>query len=155
MSDGLKKILIDLAGIAGKGELHEAIRSALSLPDYYGANLDALHDMLTEFGEGMDIVLSGAEKMDDALSGYFEVMKEVFRDASKEVRDLVVEFAEPDEVPGRDKDADAAGRTVTNSDAPLVSFRGGWTHQGNVVKAMRDRERSLSGGRSWGRRRRG
>ncbi len=148
MGDGLKKILIDLAGIAGKGELHEAIRSALSLPEYYGANLDALHDMLTEFGEGMDIVLSGAEKLDDSLSGYFEVMKEVFRDAEQEVRDFVVEFLDPDDAPAAD---DRHGDTAA-AGSPLVSFRGGWTRQGNVVKAMRDRERHVSGGRCWRRR---
>lgn len=174
MGNGLKRILIDLAGIAGKGELHEAIRSALSFPDYYGANLDALHDMLTEFGEGMQIVLSGAEKMDDAVSGYFEVMKDVFRDAQQEVRDLVVEFADlPEDENGKAKSgrqengaagfADAAGAADQAgvgdasgaSDGPLVSFRGGWTHQGNVVKALNDRERHISGGRSWSRRRRG
>lgn len=39
---------IDLAGAATRKEFHERVRLALSLPDWYGNNLDALHDVLTE-----------------------------------------------------------------------------------------------------------
>ncbi len=39
---------IDLTGICTPGELHRRIREVLPVPDWYGNNLDALHDILTE-----------------------------------------------------------------------------------------------------------
>ena len=43
--NGKRIILLD-----GRTLTHEAIAAALHLPAYYGANLDALHDCLTEIG---------------------------------------------------------------------------------------------------------
>ena len=42
------QIIIDLADIRDCGSFHKKIKELLGLPDYYGANLDALHDVLTE-----------------------------------------------------------------------------------------------------------
>ena len=42
---------IDIRNIASKAEFHDKIRSAIEVPDYYGNNLDALFDVLTEIGE--------------------------------------------------------------------------------------------------------
>ena len=38
------------------------LAEALSLPEYYGANLDALHDCLTEFGDETEIILTHFEE---------------------------------------------------------------------------------------------
>lgn len=43
----MKNINIDFAGCNYIGELHQKIKEALDLPDFYGANLDALWDSLT------------------------------------------------------------------------------------------------------------
>lgn len=47
----MKKVLIDTALWQDKKQLHQSMKDALSFPDYYGHNLDALHDMLTEMDE--------------------------------------------------------------------------------------------------------
>lgn len=47
----MKKVLIDTALWQDKKQLHQGMKDALSFPDYYGHNLDALHDMLTEMDE--------------------------------------------------------------------------------------------------------
>lgn len=39
---------IDLAKVDSIEKLHARLKRALGLPDYYGANLDALYDVLTE-----------------------------------------------------------------------------------------------------------
>ena len=44
-------IFINLTGIVGKEALHALIKEAFNFPDYYGANLDALYDMLTTLEE--------------------------------------------------------------------------------------------------------
>lgn len=117
-----KKILISLAGIIDKKGLHEALKRALSFPDYYGGNLDALHDMLTEQGAGTRIVITGAGGMAPELDGYFEVMKKVFADAQSETPDLEI-VIEDDADPGTKDGPD-------DRMAPLTDFDGGWSRRG-------------------------
>ena len=46
---------IDIRNINTKKELHEILREVLPLQDYYGNNLDALYDVLTETSDEMEI----------------------------------------------------------------------------------------------------
>lgn len=41
-------LFIDASCYATPRELHAALKTMLSLPDYYGMNADALHDCLSE-----------------------------------------------------------------------------------------------------------
>ena len=41
-------LFIDASRYSTPRELHAALKSMLSLPDYYGMNADALHDCLSE-----------------------------------------------------------------------------------------------------------
>ena len=43
-----REYIIELEGVDSRKELHERIAQVLPLPDWYGRNLDALYDMLTE-----------------------------------------------------------------------------------------------------------
>ena len=44
----MTKIYLDCTGIRQPEELHRALCEALAFPDWYGYNLDALYDALTE-----------------------------------------------------------------------------------------------------------
>lgn len=44
----MEEKIIDCSKIQTKEDLHRIFRETLSFPDYYGNNLDALHDCLTE-----------------------------------------------------------------------------------------------------------
>ncbi len=44
----MEERIIDCSQIHTKEDLHRIFREALSFPDWYGSNLDALHDCLTE-----------------------------------------------------------------------------------------------------------
>ena len=51
---------IDLAKVDTIEKLHARLKRSLHLPDYYGANLDALYDVLTEGGEVRTLVFRNA-----------------------------------------------------------------------------------------------
>lgn len=43
----MKQVILDGAAIETPGQLHDVLTEALGLPEWYGRNLDALHDCLT------------------------------------------------------------------------------------------------------------
>lgn len=43
----MKEIVIDCISVSSRADLHQIFAEALSFPDYYGKNLDALYDCLT------------------------------------------------------------------------------------------------------------
>ena len=68
MSPAMKKkvFTINLQGVKSYAALHEALAAALPFPDGYGHNLDALYDVLTEYGANWKITFlhaSAAFKM--------------------------------------------------------------------------------------------
>lgn len=69
--------LIEIDGKLIKKEGHDYIKEALNFPDYYGKNLDALYDCLTEIGIETQIKLINADLISNDLL-------ETFIDASDE-----------------------------------------------------------------------
>ena len=64
-------------------EFHEAVKMVLHLPDYYGANMDALYDVLTERTTETIIVIEGWKIMEERLGSQAAVLKQLFEDAEK------------------------------------------------------------------------
>ena len=64
--------------------LHDYLREALELPAYYGRNLDALYDLLTEDGHPRKILLRGSAAVEDRLGGYGIAFLETLRQAAEE-----------------------------------------------------------------------
>lgn len=73
----MKEIILDCAQIADEIQLHQALFNALSLPEWYGHNLDALFDCLTELEEKTHLVL----KNWDVHAHYSKGFESVFADA--------------------------------------------------------------------------
>lgn len=44
----MKRYQVDAAKWSNLKEMHEDLKKTLHFPEYYGCNLDALHDVLTE-----------------------------------------------------------------------------------------------------------
>ena len=53
----MKEITIDCSPLRSPKELHRVLAEKLEFPEYYGNNLDALYDCLTELGEDTHLTL--------------------------------------------------------------------------------------------------
>ncbi len=73
----MKEIILDCAQITDEVQLHQALFNALSLPEWYGHNLDALFDCLTELEEETHLIL----KNWDVQAGFGKGFEAVFADA--------------------------------------------------------------------------
>lgn len=65
--------IIELDGRKIRKESHDYLKEELSLPDYYGKNLDALYDCLTEIGTETEIHLKNSEEVSlDLIDTFFD-----------------------------------------------------------------------------------
>lgn len=47
----MRKIVLDFHGLRTRKEIHEYLAEKMEFPEYYGRNLDALYDCLTDISE--------------------------------------------------------------------------------------------------------
>lgn len=91
---------IDLTGVSGKKELHERLRRALPLPEWYGNNLDALHDALGELPGPAEIVFRNAAGADPAMADYIAALRRLGVDIMLErPREITVRWFGPGKSP--------------------------------------------------------
>lgn len=78
------QVIIDGRNIADKQALHAYLKEQCNFPDYYGNNLDALYDVLTERSEPLEIRVEYANELKEILCGYGEAFIETLEDAAAE-----------------------------------------------------------------------
>ena len=86
----MRTITLDLERMTSVSALHKYLRSALSLPAHYGANLDELYDCLTEIAEPTQIIVPADITDNEKLSWYGEQLLQVLQDAAEENENLQV-----------------------------------------------------------------
>ncbi|MBR2262785.1 MAG: barstar family protein [Firmicutes bacterium] len=92
----MKTAFIDGRKIRSKADLHQTLKDQLELPEYYGANLDALYDCLSTANEETEIYIEGVQKLKSNLEGYYAQLITMLEDACEENGDLtVVILSEP------------------------------------------------------------
>lgn len=74
-------IELDFTGIQTKQMLHAYLKNTFSFPAYYGENLDALHDCLTEFYSDVTVNMCHFDVLQSYLGEYADNMLHVFEDA--------------------------------------------------------------------------
>lgn len=77
-------IYLDCARFQSREILHDTLAELLDFPAYYGRNLNALFDLLTERGEQTELVLRNRSLLSDHLGGYGTAFLEVLFDAARE-----------------------------------------------------------------------
>lgn len=82
------RICVDCAGIRDAAAMHRRLAQALELPEWYGHNLDALYDCLTELEAPVRLVLQNWDSGKAFAAGFAAV----FEDAAADNPDFSVEF---------------------------------------------------------------
>ena len=88
----MRELTINGREITDKQTLHDYIAQGLLFPEWYGGNLDALNDCLTEIGEETVIRISDFGALRDNLGSYADKLKKVLRCASAENGKITVEY---------------------------------------------------------------
>ena len=86
------EVIIDGSQLNKQKELHETIARQLELPGYYGENLDALWDVLTEQTAPMKITIRHGERFLRQLGAYGETVLELLQEAEEATQNITVEI---------------------------------------------------------------
>ena len=85
----VRKVILDCEKLLQRKQAHLYLAEMLDFPDYYGKNLDALYDCLTELGE-CTIVLEGEDVLQRS-EGYGAKVLKVLKEAANENPGLKLE----------------------------------------------------------------
>ena len=85
----MKEITIDCTAIVDVKAMHHALAEALSFPQWYGNNYDALHDCLTDIREDTTLTLLHFDRTDH----FNEIFRMVFEDSEAENPHLFITIA--------------------------------------------------------------
>ena len=83
----MKHITLDGNLLADAAQVHDYLKEMLEFPEYYGKNLDALYDCLTDL-ENVEITITAPDE-DGAI---FQKVLRVFRAADRENENLKIIF---------------------------------------------------------------
>ncbi len=83
---------IDLKGVITRDEFHDKLKKELPLPGYYGHNLDALFDILTEQGEEWNVIFYNSKDMKLEMPEYYDSLKRMCERAVADCDGLKVRF---------------------------------------------------------------
>lgn len=75
-------------------DVHRLFQEAFSFPDYYGKNLDALYDCLSEVAEPSLVLLSDADVLRSRLGEKYETLLLVLNDSLENPNLHLREFEE-------------------------------------------------------------
>lgn len=80
----MKHCILDGRAIETSEQLHAVLQQELELPEWYGRNLDALYDSLTDSHERISIEIRNPEALAAHLGRYVKALEQVIRDAAEE-----------------------------------------------------------------------
>ncbi len=84
--------IIDLTSVYDPEGFHRRVREVLPVPVWYGDNLDALHDVLTEYGGGWTVRFLHPEGLRAACPRYAASLERLCRNVQKETPGLTAEL---------------------------------------------------------------
>ena len=88
----MKTIVLDCDQMTGREADHDYLARELSFPEWYGRNLDALYDFLTERAAGWRVVFTGCAGAEERLPSYMRSLQRMCQDAEAETPELYIAF---------------------------------------------------------------
>ena len=76
-------VILEGAQMVDRVAVHNHLAQRLQLPSYYGRNLDALYDVLTEIGDDTEIVLENPAAVVEQLGKYGEALLSTMQEAAE------------------------------------------------------------------------
>ena len=83
----MEEYIVDFGSVTDKESFHACLKKSLPLPEWYGGNLDALYDSLTDLDEAC-IYFKNCGQAAESISDYYESFLVVIADAQMEVPGL-------------------------------------------------------------------
>ncbi len=80
----MKRVTINGNEVTIISEIHDILSEALSFPEWYGRNLDALHDCLTDISEDTEIYISAYSRLEESMGRTAKTLRRVIAEASEE-----------------------------------------------------------------------
>ena len=84
--------IVDLKNITTIEELHNCLQKTLELPDYYGKNLDALNDVLTDWNDEVKIIFINYQDAQREFGTYMERLRTLCDELMAEYPNLHIDF---------------------------------------------------------------
>ena len=78
------ELRLDASNAASRSALHDLFAETLSLPEWYGRNLDALHDCLTSMSEDVHVTVAADELTGTLGERYVRQLLRLLRDCAAE-----------------------------------------------------------------------
>lgn len=88
----MKTIILNGLDIISMSDIHNIFSEELDFPEYYGRNLDALYDCLSEVTEEVEIVIKEREELSENLGISFDRLCNLLVDISEEYDNISVSF---------------------------------------------------------------
>ena len=80
----MKNAYLNGRQIQSREDLHDELKRQLEFPDYYGANLDALYDLLTAESEETCLYLLFEDDLEENLGSYYKRLLYTLEDVCEE-----------------------------------------------------------------------
>ena len=124
-------IRLDAKKLQTKTDAHPYLKEMLSFPDYYGNNLDALFDCLTDLGPTQvcieDVKIGGS---------YLEKILRVFKDARKANPDLELEIREEAVIPEKEPEELGEDTAAAEEADELTEELSSWDEDQDDLKLL-------------------
>ena len=84
----MKIVLLDGDRIKKESDIHKEFGKVISLPGYYGENLDALYDVLTDLNEEIGVIVVKNKLLMNNLGKSWENFLLLMEDLNEEISDF-------------------------------------------------------------------
>lgn len=88
----MRVIIIDLAEVNDKQQLHSLLAKEIGFPEWYGGNLDALYDCLTGVYEETEITIENFDLLEERMGQYALSFRKVMEKADEDNERVNVRF---------------------------------------------------------------